>query len=279
MMEQLNTKRNPPLQFLLSCDSCHVKMNCLFDVFDGINPWPGPLHCIQFGSHVCLAFFLLSLIQLSKVLAVFLLMRIHGHSNSIMMFVDGLRLKVVIHLFGFRPGSRCGCSQICVMIFCVWMLDVLEGSRLVWPFRHQSFNLPRTPCPRVFSFKKKKMQKLMTNFHAHVSKQMANNVVRNSAPHEAWQCTSLTRRAAHMVQSPSPTDAFFANMCFAACEQQRFGPLFAREFNSRANSIPFSAKILTSLHVTTSIYLYAYVSICLYIYIYVYTDTNRYKYM
>ena len=103
------------------------------------------------------------------------------------------------------------------------MLHVLEGSRLVWPFpfRHQSFNLPRTPCPRVFSFKKKKMQKLMTNFHAHVSMQMANNVVRNSAPHEAWQCTSLTRRAAHMVQSPSPTNAFFANMCFAACEQQR----------------------------------------------------------
>ena len=52
--------------------------------------------------------------------------------------------------------------------------------------------------------------------------------------------------------------------------KQRFGPLFAGEFNSRANSISFSAKILTSLHVTTSIYLYAYVSICLYIYIYRY---------
>ena len=62
-----------------------------------------------------------------------------------------------------------------------------------------------------------------------------------------------------------------------ASKQQCFGPLFARKFNSRANSIRFSAKILKSLHITASIYLYAYVSI--YLYIYRYKHIYKYKYI
>ena len=125
-------------------------------------------------------------------------------------------------------GSRCGFSLIYVKIFYGWMLHFFEESLLVWPFRHQSFNLPRAHCPRVF-------HPIHEEENADIDEQFSCPCLKANG--EQCRATFSTQGslAVHISNTQgsthgtipnyrkltSQTNAFFANTCSAVCAQQR----------------------------------------------------------